>query len=66
MLLLSHNNIFLSQFVEKYQIHVNEIYIWQKRLFEGARFRKIELFGSLDKKPLDSKTSNNLVLIANK
>lgn len=34
---LLENNVPISQLAEKYQVHVNDIYNWKKRLFEGAR-----------------------------
>jgi len=34
---LLENNIPISQLAEKYQVHVNDIYNWKKRLFEGAK-----------------------------
>jgi glycine/sarcosine N-methyltransferase len=37
-----------------------------KRVFKEAGFKKIELFGGLYKKPFDAKTSNDLVLFAQK
>jgi len=35
-----------------------------KKVFKEAGFKKIELFGGLDKKPFDAKISNDLVLFA--
>lgn len=37
-----------------------------RKVFKNAGFKKIELFGSLNKKPFDAKTSNDLVLFAHK
>lgn len=37
-----------------------------KKVFKEAGFQKIELFGGLDKKPFDAKTSSDLVLFAQK
>ena len=37
-----------------------------KRVFKEAGFNKIELFGSLDKRSFEAKTSNDLVLFAKK
>ncbi len=37
-----------------------------KKVFKEAGFNKIELFGSLDKNSFDTKTSNDLVLLAHK
>ena len=37
-----------------------------KKVFKEAGFQKIELFGSLDKRPFDAKASSDLVLIAQK
>lgn len=37
-----------------------------KKVFKEAGFKKIELFGGLDKKPFDAKTSSDLVLFAHK
>ncbi len=37
-----------------------------KKVFKEAGFKKIELFGGLDKKPFDAKASSDLVLIAQK
>lgn len=37
-----------------------------RKVFKEAGFKKIELFGSLDKKPFDPKLSNDLVLFAKK
>lgn len=34
---LLENNIPISQLAEKYQVHVNDIYNWKKRLFEQAK-----------------------------
>ena len=34
---LLENNIPISQLAEKYQVHVNDIYNWKKRLFQGAK-----------------------------
>jgi len=34
---LLENNVPISQLAEKYQVHVNDIYNWKKRLFEGAK-----------------------------
>jgi len=34
---LLENNIPISQLSEKYQVHVNDIYNWKKKLFEGAK-----------------------------
>ncbi len=34
---LLENDIPISQLAEKYQVHVNDIYNWKKRLFEGAK-----------------------------
>jgi transposase-like protein len=34
---LLENNVPISQLAEKYQVHVNDIYNWKKKLFEGAR-----------------------------
>jgi transposase-like protein len=31
---LLENNVPISQIAEKYQVHVNDIYNWKKRLFE--------------------------------
>lgn len=33
---LLENNVPISQLAEKYQVHVNDIYNWKKKLFEGA------------------------------
>jgi len=37
-----------------------------KKVFKETGFKKIELFGGLDKKPFDAKTSNDLILFAHK
>ena len=37
-----------------------------KKVFKEAGFKKIELFGSLDKKPFDTKSSIDLILFAEK
>ncbi len=37
-----------------------------KKVFREAGFKKIELFASLDKRPFDAKTSNDLILFAHK
>ena len=37
-----------------------------KKVFKEAGFKKIELFGGLDKKPFDAKTSSDLILFAHK
>ena len=37
-----------------------------KKVFKETGFKKIELFGNLDKKTFDSKTSNDLILFAQK
>ena len=37
-----------------------------KRIFNAVGFKGIELYGSLDKKPFDSKISNDLILFAHK
>ena len=37
-----------------------------KKIFKEAGFKKIELFGGLDKKPFDAKTSNVLILFEHK
>jgi ubiquinone/menaquinone biosynthesis C-methylase UbiE len=37
-----------------------------KKVFKEAGFKKIGLYGSLDKKPYDLKTSNDLILLAHK
>lgn len=34
---LLENNVPISQIAEKYQVHVNDIYNWKKKLFEGAK-----------------------------
>ena len=34
---LLENNVHISQLAEKYQVHVNDIYNWKKRLFEQAK-----------------------------
>jgi transposase-like protein len=34
---LLENNVPISQLAEKYQVHVNDIYNWKKKLFEGAK-----------------------------
>jgi transposase-like protein len=34
---LLENNVPISQLAEKYQVHINDIYNWKKRLFEGAK-----------------------------
>lgn len=34
---LLENNVPTSQLAEKYQVHVNDIYNWKKRLFEEAK-----------------------------
>jgi len=34
---LFENNVPISQLAEKYQVHVNDIYNWKKKLFEGAK-----------------------------
>ncbi len=34
---LLENNIPISQLAEKYHVHVNDIYNWKKKLFEGAK-----------------------------
>lgn len=33
---LLENKVPISQIVEKYHVHVNDIYNWKKKLFEGA------------------------------
>jgi len=33
---LLENNLPISQVAEKYQVHINDIYNWKKKLFEGA------------------------------
>jgi len=33
---LLENNIAISQLAEKYNVHVNDIYNWKKKLFESA------------------------------
>jgi len=33
---LLEDKVPISQLVEKYQVHVNDIYNWKKKLFEGA------------------------------
>jgi transposase-like protein len=33
---LLENNVPISQLAEKYGVHVNDIYNWRKKLFEGA------------------------------
>ncbi|MFZ1279858.1 MAG: hypothetical protein WAR59_03410, partial [Ignavibacteriaceae bacterium] len=37
-----------------------------KKVFKKVGFKKIELFGGLDKKPFDAKTSSDLILFAHK
>jgi len=34
---LLENNVPISQLAEKYQVHINDIYNWKKKLFEGAK-----------------------------
>lgn len=34
---LLENDMPISQLAEKYQVHVNDIYNWEKKLFEGAK-----------------------------
>lgn len=34
---LLENDIPISQLAENYQVHVNDIYNWKKKLFEGAK-----------------------------
>ncbi len=34
---LLENNVQISELAEKYQIHVNDIYNWKKKLFESAK-----------------------------
>ena len=34
---LLENNVPISQLAEKYQVHVNDIYNWKTRLFEGVK-----------------------------
>ncbi len=34
---LLENNVPISQLAEKYQVNVNDIYNWKKKLFEGAK-----------------------------
>lgn len=34
---LLENDIPISQLAEKYQVHLNDIYNWKKKLFEGAK-----------------------------
>ena len=34
---LLENNVPISELAEKYQVHVNDIYNWKKKLFEGAK-----------------------------
>lgn len=34
---LLDNNIPISQLAEKYNVHVNDIYNWKKKLFESAK-----------------------------
>ena len=34
---LLENNVPISHLAEKYQVHVNDIYNWKKKLFEGAK-----------------------------
>lgn len=34
---LLENNVPISQLAESYKVHVNDIYNWKKRLFEGAK-----------------------------
>ena len=33
---LLENNVPISQLAEKYNVHVNDIYNWKKKLFESA------------------------------
>jgi len=33
---LLENNLPISQIAEKYQVHVNDVYNWKKKLFEAA------------------------------
>jgi len=33
---LLENNVPISELAEKYQVHVNDMYNWKKKLFEGA------------------------------
>jgi len=34
---LLENNVQISELAEKYEIHINDIYNWKKKLFEGAK-----------------------------
>jgi len=34
---LLENNTPISQLAEKYKVHINDIYHWKKKLFEGAK-----------------------------
>jgi len=34
---LLENNVPISQLAAKYQVHLNDIYNWKKKLFEGAK-----------------------------
>jgi len=34
---LLENNVPISQLAEKYEVHVNDIYNWKKKLFEAAK-----------------------------
>lgn len=44
---LLENKVPINQLAEKYDIHPNDIYIWRKKLFEGAE----QIF---DRKPRDN------------
>lgn len=48
---LLENNVSISQLAEKYQVHINDIYNWKKKLFEGAK-------GTFQQKPSNQKQTS--------
>ena len=59
---LLENNVPISQLAEKYNIHVNDIYNWKKKLFESA----VDIFSFKSDKQTNSATEKKIEILEEK